>query len=511
MYRGALVATVNIGEIYSGYTFFNKAGFEDDPRAVTSYGSWKSQYLMGLHTQTPTSILLNAEKGFESFGFEAEDQYISLSEDMENSDMYFFQHFLCQENWYREKSGKIFVKPSNRIGYVPLKTLLIHSVSYLKTHFLREAMIGDVLREDDILWVVVYPDESKFDVRFILLETFLNTGISRENIELLAESHAIQAFARYIEKPKKRENKRVPTESIIILNCTLTQICPNIAFHNYPKGITSAIGMSSIINDIDSILTKRLGCSLFSDVTDFHSRCDLYHYFDSSLREYSLNQFCSVRIPASCFQDLENHFTPSCNKGFKLIRGSLKIDKTVIHEVFQNALKPLMDHLKKEIIILNRETIRKVILVGDFSSYKMTKVVLQESFPQYEFIVPLDSEIAAPIGATIAGHEIRSDKYDSYIQYVPKMSIVGTWHIEPELLSTPSGLDNSLSGKPAATASMATTNVTDDNSNLSFLTDPIRSSKIAINLPDLYESEYSDSSAAFVENRCVNAKWECLL
>ncbi|VDI22501.1 Hypothetical predicted protein [Mytilus galloprovincialis] len=136
----------------------------------------------------------------------------------------------------------------------------------------------------------------------------------------------------------------------------------------------------------------------------------------------------------------------------------------------------------------------------------MTKLVLQESFPQYEFIVPSHSEVATQIGATIAGHEIRLAKFGSCIQYVPKMSIVGTWHIEPELLSTPSGLDNSLSGKPAATASMATTNVTDDNSNLSFLPDPIRPSKIAIKLQDLYESEYTGSLTAMVENGCPDSK-----
>ncbi|VDI22500.1 Hypothetical predicted protein [Mytilus galloprovincialis] len=256
MHRFLLVATVNIVEIYSGYTFSTKAAFEDDPTTVTSYCAWQSQYIGGSRTQTPTSILLNAEKGFESFGFEAEDQYISLSEDMENSDVYFFQHFLCQENWYREKSGEILVKPSNRIGCAPLKTLLKHSVSYLKTHFFRKAMIGHVLGEDEILWVVVYPDEIKFDVRFILLETFLTTGISRENIVLLRESHAIETFARYTEKSTIRENNRVPSERSIILNCSITQVCPNIAFHNHPTSITCVIGMSSIIKDIASILKK---------------------------------------------------------------------------------------------------------------------------------------------------------------------------------------------------------------------------------------------------------------
>ncbi|CAG2255435.1 unnamed protein product [Mytilus edulis] len=149
------------------------------------------------------------------------------------------------------------------------------------------------------------------------------------------------------------------------------------------------------------------------------------------------------------------------------------------------------------------------------------------------------------------------------------MSIVGTSHIEPELLSTPSGLDdllsekaaakasidttdetgddslsekaaakanmdttyvtadnvlsekaaakasidttdetadNSLSEKAAAKASIDTTDVTGNNSNLSFLPDPIRPSKIAIKLQDLYESEYTDSLAAIVENEFDDAK-----
>ncbi|CAC5395693.1 unnamed protein product [Mytilus coruscus] len=260
------VVSVNIEEIYSGYTFSSAKDFEYDPMHIASYGGWTSLYCEGSYLQTPTSILLNAEKGFESFGYEAEDQYMSLSENVNESDVYFFQHFLCQPKWYKETvNGEILVKSSNLMGPIPLKTLLSHSVRYLKTHHLKQTQILRDFKKNEILYVVVYPDEIKFDVRFLLLESFLNTGISQANIVLVGESYAIQTFARHIEKPKIEEYNGAPKESSIILNCTLTQVCPKVAFYDYPMVTTSVIGTSSIINDIESILTKRVGCSLFSD------------------------------------------------------------------------------------------------------------------------------------------------------------------------------------------------------------------------------------------------------
>lgn len=133
MGRSIIVVGLNIGKIYSGYTFSTISHFDENPNLVKSC-SWKSEYFSGLFLETPTSILLNAEKGFESFGFEAEDQYKSLTEEMKESDVYFFQHFLCQTKCYR-KNGEMFVKPTNRVNPVSLKTLLIHSVAYLKKLF----------------------------------------------------------------------------------------------------------------------------------------------------------------------------------------------------------------------------------------------------------------------------------------------------------------------------------------------------------------------------------------
>lgn len=69
-----LVVAFNIGEIYTRYTFSTNAQFNNDPMKINDI-LWHSYYNQ-MSNQTPTSIILNAEKGFQSFGFEAEDQYL---------------------------------------------------------------------------------------------------------------------------------------------------------------------------------------------------------------------------------------------------------------------------------------------------------------------------------------------------------------------------------------------------------------------------------------------------
>ncbi|XP_052085225.1 uncharacterized protein LOC127722391 [Mytilus californianus] len=449
MNRPLIVVGVNKSKIYSGYTFSTISHFEENPNLVKSF-SWKSEKFCRLSLETPTSILLNAEKSFESFGYEAEDQYMSLTEEMKESNVYFFQHFLCQTKCYR-KNGEMLVKPTNHFGPVPLKTLLSHSLSYLIKHFYLEVMNRfSPFKENYILWVIVYPDESEWvDVRFTFNEACVTAGISEENFVLVGESLAVKSFARHIEQPKTNE---ILPNCTVILNCALTQVSPNKALQIYLQVPTNLIGISSVIADIEPIMTKRLGCSMLIVLTDIISRCEFINELEVKLNNRPMNQCDSVKIRVLMFflGHMRKHITNSRKEGFRLRSKFLFIDNTVIHEVFQSALEPLMNHFEREVNVLNRETILKVILVGDFSRYAMTKVVFQERFPQYEFIVPLNSYMSATIGATTAGHEIQSDE-SNRIVYVPKMSIVGTSHIEHEFLSTTSGaFDNSLSEKAAA-------------------------------------------------------------
>ena len=69
-----LVAAIDFGTAFSGYAF----SFKSDPMKIQTNASW-SQRLVSL--KTPTSVLVDPEGKFDSFGYEAETKYASLLED----------------------------------------------------------------------------------------------------------------------------------------------------------------------------------------------------------------------------------------------------------------------------------------------------------------------------------------------------------------------------------------------------------------------------------------------
>lgn len=84
-----VVAAIDFGTTYSGYAF----SFRDDPLRVQTNRAWHVE--IGAHTsmKTPTSLLLDAEGRFDSFGYEAENRYSSRANVGQHHDWRLFRHF----------------------------------------------------------------------------------------------------------------------------------------------------------------------------------------------------------------------------------------------------------------------------------------------------------------------------------------------------------------------------------------------------------------------------------
>ena len=87
-----LVAAIDIGTTYSGYAFSFRHDFEKDPCKVSSH-NWTAASRGLVSLKTPTSILLNPQKEFECFGYDAEDRYNSLAKEDLHHDWYYFKEF----------------------------------------------------------------------------------------------------------------------------------------------------------------------------------------------------------------------------------------------------------------------------------------------------------------------------------------------------------------------------------------------------------------------------------
>lgn len=84
-----VVVAIDFGTSFSGFAFsFNHRDGSDEIYMNRSWGS-----AQGYSTfKTPTCILLNREKKFVKFGFEAAEKYAEL-EDADDKSFYFFDRF----------------------------------------------------------------------------------------------------------------------------------------------------------------------------------------------------------------------------------------------------------------------------------------------------------------------------------------------------------------------------------------------------------------------------------
>lgn len=87
-----IVTAIDIGTTYSGYAY----SFRSDWTCVLT-NEWKDQELMA-SLKVPTALLLNPDKSFNSFGYNAEITYADIATDGDDdgrsfTEYYFFHRF----------------------------------------------------------------------------------------------------------------------------------------------------------------------------------------------------------------------------------------------------------------------------------------------------------------------------------------------------------------------------------------------------------------------------------
>ena len=80
-------AAIDFGTAYSGYAF----SLRTDPSKIYTNKGWNADKL--LTYKTPTCVLLNSRKQFDSFGYEAENKYVDLAEDETHEGWFLFRRF----------------------------------------------------------------------------------------------------------------------------------------------------------------------------------------------------------------------------------------------------------------------------------------------------------------------------------------------------------------------------------------------------------------------------------
>lgn len=96
--RRLFYGAIELGTTYSGFTFASK--HELERACIDDKVSFKSTFKSkawntgtSFSNKTLTCVLLNKDKQFVDFGYDAEKNYLSLLEDGQYEDLYFFRQF----------------------------------------------------------------------------------------------------------------------------------------------------------------------------------------------------------------------------------------------------------------------------------------------------------------------------------------------------------------------------------------------------------------------------------
>ncbi|RWS28321.1 heat shock 70 kDa protein 12A-like protein [Leptotrombidium deliense] len=201
-----VVVAIDFGTTYSGYAF----SFTRDPSNIHMMRKWDGGGNPDVHNhKTPTTLLLNPNGEFDSFGFAARENYHNLSP-KEVKKWLYFEKFKMNLHKCESLSRETEIKASNGKS-LPAMTVFAHALRYFKQHALQELsdQCGTNILDEDVRWVVTVPaiwkQPAKQFMRNAAYEAGMGSSQQSDQLFIALEPEAASIYCRRL-----RLNQLVP-------------------------------------------------------------------------------------------------------------------------------------------------------------------------------------------------------------------------------------------------------------------------------------------------------------
>ncbi|VDI39861.1 Hypothetical predicted protein [Mytilus galloprovincialis] len=152
-----LVAAIDFGTTYSGYAFSTRGDFNKDPLKIHANQAWNAGGRQLLSLKTPSVLLLDKDKKFVSFGYEAENQYSDLMMDKEHEDFYYFHRFKMKLHKNKHLATTTMIEDITGKSALAMDVFSL-SIQALKDHLMKTLVNrGTTMTVKDIRWVLTVP------------------------------------------------------------------------------------------------------------------------------------------------------------------------------------------------------------------------------------------------------------------------------------------------------------------------------------------------------------------
>ncbi|XP_052277819.1 heat shock 70 kDa protein 12A-like isoform X2 [Dreissena polymorpha] len=404
-------AAIDFGTTYSGYAYC----FKDRPKDI------KANYWPGQMIKTPTSVLVDPDGKFHSFGKEARDKYEDLISRNEHGAWSLFERFKMKL-YDQQTPLSVDLEIEDMQGLKCMKAIKVFSmaIKYMVHHLhetLNEKGRSLGIKHDEIHWVITVPAIWSDRAKLFMREASSMAGLRDDMITLALEPEAASLYC-----------KPLLGDEALYVGCRYTVLdigggTVDITVHEvnedgslnelyHPSG--GDFGGIHVDNKFLSILQSIFGKEILNEFRYTYMReyWELMNDFEIKKKMFNGTGKVILKFPIELLDALASRNIDVVEKikvasltdkvAFKL--GKIYLDEDIGRSLFDDEVTKIKNTTKE--ILSKIENIQKIIMVGGFSESPYLELVMKECFGNL-VTFPKEPSAAVLLGAVMFGQHPR--------------------------------------------------------------------------------------------------------
>ncbi|XP_052722156.1 heat shock 70 kDa protein 12A-like isoform X2 [Crassostrea angulata] len=445
-----LVAAIDFGTVYSGYAYSFKSEW---PNVMTN--KWSGGDL--LTYKTPSALLLNPDQSFNSFGFDAEKRYASLTDDGKDCKKYFFFRrfkMILKSSLEKRVHRKTQCIAENGLSVNAMK-VFTHCINHMRKHLLKdieEKLAGEITM-DDIHFVLTVPAIWDDTAKMFMREAAVDAGIKSDQLLIALEPEAASIYCQLMHL-ESNENKRfflagkeIGAKYMVLdlgggtADITIHQLKEDGSLAELVPASGGSWGGTCIDKALNDFLTKVFGETVMkifkTDPEYLEDYFEFWHRFEVKKRNFetksnkndeqnekdkSESRF-AIQIPLALTeivakqnkQDMKKMksdaiITNAIQKSqyrndLTFEYGKLFMKSSFFMTMFNPTTELIINHLKKLYLDIGQD-LKVILMVGGFSECSVIQEAVKKEFERKcRVVVPNQAGLAVVKGAVYFGHQ----------------------------------------------------------------------------------------------------------
>ncbi|OPL33181.1 hypothetical protein AM593_07742, partial [Mytilus galloprovincialis] len=391
---------------------------------------WHAGSRQLLSLKTPTCLLLDSDKNFVAFGYEAENEYAELVMEEEHHEYYYFHRFKMRLYNAKNVSKELIIEDITGKSASALDIFSL-SIKALKDHLLNSITqeLVDV-KMNDILWVLTVPAIWSDGSKQFMRRSAEMAGISSNRLRIALEPEAASIYCQHLPTKKLEGAKEfavatVGTKYMVVdlgggtVDITVHEKRNDGSLKEICRASGGDYGGTSVDQEFMKMMENITGTEAMKAFKrkSLDSYLDLSREFENKKRNlrFGKSRSINMNIPFKvldelCKEHLNKNFQSAIesskfNSDISLTSDKIRIREDTFLFSFQPTIAGVLEIIDE---ICKREGVdglSQIILVGGFAQCILLQTAVQSTFPDQIVIVPTDSEMVVLKGAVIFGHQ----------------------------------------------------------------------------------------------------------